>query len=214
VFGSSIESRSGSVGRVGARANSFLLGPAAGLSGAGFNGELFLGLSRILHREGLLWMPRGGVDDTASGTTGGSSGSGCGGMLTPVVGDRRSVCPMNGFSSSSPSGAGGGSGLGFGFAGDLRGAAAKPPLVLLTERPELGPTSLRRVASSSTGGSLARISSAFTSASFCARKSSEMLCSLASLPRRAAGRALVLGPAVAVGFAGEADRRRSSICGL
>lgn len=163
-------------------------------------------MSRSRHRNGLLWIPRGGVDDTGSGTAGGSSGSGGGGIDTPVFGDRRNVCPMKGFSSSSPSGAGGGSGLGLGFAGDLRGAAAKLPLILRTDRPELGPASLWRVSSFSRPGSLAGIFSAVVSGRVVS--TSAKLCSLpAMLGRRAVGRELE-------GFDGEAERLLSRIWGL
>lgn len=100
------------------------------LTPRGFNGELFIGdfffcLSRSLHL-GLLWMPRGGVEDTGSETAGGSSGSGGGGMGTPVMGSRLCIRPRKGFNSSSPSGAGGGNGLGLGLMGVRSGGPAGP----------------------------------------------------------------------------------------
>lgn len=95
-------------------------------------GELVFGTEAVLRslfrqREGLLlWIPLGGVDDTASGTLGGSSGSGGGGMGIPVCGERRSTRPRKGFRSSA-------SGVG---RKERRGAADKPGASKRVDRSE------------------------------------------------------------------------------
>ena len=178
-------------------------------SGGCFSGESFLGLLLSFHLEGLLlWIPFGGVDEMGSGTESGSSGSGGGGILTPVLGERLNVRPRKGFKSSVPSGAGGGNGLGTGFAGERRGAAVKLPLALLTEPADLAGSELRGRSSSASGsGSLVAAPAAGVSA--CAVKRSVRLCSLpASLPRRREV------SREGDDFAGDCDRLLSRIWGL
>lgn len=121
--------------------------------GACFSGEFFLGLLPDFQRDGLLWIPLGGVDEIGSGTDGGSSGSGGGGIEIPVRGDRRLVRPTKGFNSSSPSGPGGGKGRGLGMLSDLLGAA-RIPNVATGGSSEVGsPSASRDVASPSASAS-------------------------------------------------------------
>ena len=169
-------------------------------------GDSPTGLLFPRHLDGLLvWIPLGGVEETASGTEGGSSGSGRGGMLTPVVGERRRVWPMKGFKSSSPSGAGGGRGLGLGLDGERLGAAAKLPPTRGTASEELGgaelgPGLLANPLLSSLAEALA------ASDSNCAVTKSLILRSLAAL----LGRLRETGR-VGDDLDGEADRRLSRI---
>lgn len=143
-------------------------------------------------------MPRGGVEDTGSETAGGSSGSGGGGIGTPVLRSGRCIRPRKGVNSSSPSGAGGGRGRGLGLTGVLRGGGARSGWELAADLgvPSAGSDSLAARFSTGGRGRPAR-----------GPKSCRAL--------RAAPSVGLLG-AGAVGFGGdaEADRRRSNICGL
>lgn len=182
-------------------------------AGGCLRGEL-LGLLFSLHRNGLEWIPRGGVDETISGTEGGNSGSGIsdsgsgsdsgieaeGRPGASGGGDRRRTRPRNGLASSSSSEAGGGNGRGFGLFGVRLAAAPMLPPARRIDRPAPGVGSASSVLPTSLSNTLSARRIAKSSDGLCSTGSSLGACGKA---RRALGL-----------FWGDVERRLSRISGL